>query len=89
MVSEWRIAQAGEDVPGSGDCEKQKQSAEEMELAPAAPFAGDGEIGEEGDAEDDQSEQSLGEDGQSQQGIDGIPHPAGVGTVESTDQAIE
>ncbi len=57
MVSNGGIAQAGQDVPGSGDDEKQEQSGEEMELAPAPPFAGDGKIGDQGDADDDQSEQ--------------------------------
>ena len=60
-----------------------------MELAPAAPLAGDGKIGHQGDADDDQGEQSLGEHGKRHQGIYGIPTPARVGTVKAQTSAIE
>ncbi len=60
-----------------------------MELAPAPPFTGDGEIGDKGDADDDQSEQSLGEHGQSKQRVYCVPVQARFWTVKRGDHAIE
>ena len=60
-----------------------------MELAPAPPLAGNGEIGEQGDSDDDQREQALGEHGERQQGVYGVPTPARAGTGQGGDQAIE
>ena len=66
-------------MPWSCGDEEQQESGEEMELAPAPPFAGDGQIGDEGDANDDQGEQTLGEGGERHQDVNGIPAPARVG----------
>ncbi len=89
MVCGAGIAKSGEDVPGSCDGEEEQQSGEEMELAPATPLSGEGQIGNESHANDDEGEESLGEYGESQQHVACIPVAALVGAVKGRDQTVK
>ena len=63
------IAEAGEDVPRRGDGEEEQQSGEEMELTPAAPFAGEDEIRNDGGDKEDGCDESFGEKSERERGI--------------------
>ena len=89
MVSHRGVAQPGQDVPRSRDGEKQEQSGEQMELAPAPPLPGDAQVGDQRHADDHQREQALGQHGQRKQRVDGVPFPARVRTIQRTYHAIE
>ena len=58
------VAQAGEDVPGGGDEEKEERAGEWFEAAPVAEFAGEREEEGGGGEDEDDGDQTLGEDGE-------------------------
>jgi hypothetical protein len=68
------VADAGEDVPGGGDGEKEYGAGERLEAAPVAILTGEGEVGDGGSREEDNGDQALGEDGEGERG----PHEVGV-----------
>src|SRR5579862_1667665 len=63
-----RIGKTAEDVPGSGDCEVEKNSCERFELPPAAPLAAQHEQRDGGGEEKDWRDQPLGEGRQRERG---------------------
>ena len=69
------VAEAGEDVPGSGDCEEEEEAGEGFEAAPVFVFAGEGEVDDGGAEEEDEGDEAFGEDGEGE----GRPHEVGVG----------
>ena len=58
------VAQAGKDVPGSGDGEEEEQAGEGFEAAPVAEFAGEREVEGGGGEEKDDGDEAFGEDGE-------------------------
>ena len=68
------VAEAGEDVPGSGDREEEGGSGEGFQLAEGAPLAGEGEVDDGGAEEEDERDEAFGEDGEGE----GDPEEVGV-----------
>ena len=69
--SDGRIAERGEDVPGSGDEEEDGGACEEMEFEEEMELFGDREVEQdEGDGEDE-SDEALGEDVEGHDGGEG------------------
>ncbi len=68
------VAQAGEDVPGRGDGEEEKQASEGSERVPLFVAAGEDEIGDGAAEEEDRGDEAFGEDGEGE----GRPHGIGV-----------
>src|SRR6185437_3607228 len=58
-----RVAQRGEDVPGRGDGEQERDTGEGMKQTPATPLAGEDEEEADGGEEEDDGDEALGEHG--------------------------
>src|SRR5581483_6675673 len=85
------IAQCGEDVPGCGDREEEREAGEGMEQAPPTPLAGEDEEETDGGEEEDDRDEALGEHGAGE----GAPHEPGPGAcvrgggVECAEGAVD
>ena len=82
------IGEAGEDVPGRGDGQVEQDSAEGLELTPAAPLAAEQQQGNGGAGKEDGGDEALGEGGQGQ----GDPHDVEAGRtlrLHAGEEAIE
>jgi hypothetical protein len=57
-----RVAQRGEDVPGSGDGEEDQRGGDEVEPGEKPELAGEGEIEEDEGEGEDEADEALGEE---------------------------